>query len=137
MNTFPLPYRYNKICKAESNFNEYSPDIGQFSQVIWKDTDFIGLGRSTRDKGDLLCTYIVARYSPQATKSGFAENVQKGAFNDDVSCPRKCPSSSSRDNVGGVVAVFDSKNTAESSKTTDDTTKTPMSGTSKQGEFFF
>ena len=87
--------RYNKICKAESNFDEYSPDIGQFSQVIWKDTDFIGLGRSTRDKGDLLCTYVVARYSPQATKSGFTENVMKGAFNEDVTCPRKCPSKTS------------------------------------------
>jgi len=82
--------RYNKICKVEPNFNEYSPDIGQFSQVIWKDTDFIGLGRSTRDKGDLMCTYIVARYSPQATKSGFAENVRQGAFNDEETCPKNC-----------------------------------------------
>ena len=79
----------------------------------------------------------------------------RGAFNDDISCPRKCPAS--KDNI--AVAAVDTKNTAESSKTvaadsakvsdaestkisaadssklTTDT-KTPISGTSKQGKFF-
>ena len=43
-----------------------------------------------KPKGPLLCTYIVARYSPQASKEGFLENVPRGSFNGKNFCGRKC-----------------------------------------------
>lgn len=48
------------------------------------------MGRATKKNGDLMCTYIVARYSPQASKDGFIDNVPKGDFNEIGFCSKKC-----------------------------------------------
>ena len=81
-------FRYNKACKDEKYAAHFSPEITQFAQLVWKNTNFMGMGRATKKKGDLLCTYIVARYSPQATKDGFAENVPQ--FDSRKICINRC-----------------------------------------------
>ena len=58
--------------------------------MVWKDSNYLGLGRTSKPKGGLLCTYIVARYSPQATKEGFIYNVPKGNFDEKNLCSKKC-----------------------------------------------
>ena len=82
--------RYNKVCKDNYDFHEFTPSISQFAQVVWKDSNFLGMGKTTAAKGGLLCTYIVARYSPPATKEGFGENVPIGTFSTERFCTEKC-----------------------------------------------
>ncbi|XP_065676814.1 uncharacterized protein LOC136072146 isoform X2 [Hydra vulgaris] len=81
-------YWYNKACKDEKDPSHFSSEITQFAQLVWKNTNYLGMGRATKKKGDLLCTYIVARYSPQATKDGFTENVPQ--FDSRKICINKC-----------------------------------------------
>ena len=83
-------FRYDKVCKNNFDFEQFSPEISQFAQVVWKDSNYLGLGRTSKLKGGLLCTYIVARYSPQATKEGFIYNVPRGNFDEKKVCSKRC-----------------------------------------------
>ena len=78
------------MCKNDFQDNKYSPENSQFDQVVWKGTNFLGLGRATKPKSNLLCTYIVARYSPPASKDSIIENVPKGNFNENQFCTERC-----------------------------------------------
>lgn len=54
-----------------------------FTQIIWKSTQKLGIGKADFKKGDLHCTVIVARYTPQGNlgdEATFRANVIKGLF---------------------------------------------------------
>ena len=52
-------------------------DVGHFTQVAWKESLELGMGRAT--KGD--CTYVVGRYKPPGNWMGEEkQNVFKGTF---------------------------------------------------------
>ena len=57
---------------------------------MWRQTSFLGLGRATKSKKNLLCTYIVARYSPPSTKDNIKDNVPKGRFSEMQFCGKRC-----------------------------------------------
>ncbi len=85
--SFSFIVRYKEVCESNYDFNEgnFNMDTGHFTQVIWKDSVKLGLGRATAKKGDMLCTYIVARYRPSGNYDGkFKTQVQKGSFTDDI-----------------------------------------------------
>ena len=58
---------------------------GHFTQVVWKDSVSLGIGKATVPKGNKLCTYIVARYRPPGNYMGkFQTNVIQGRFNKEI-----------------------------------------------------
>ncbi|WP_159027511.1 hypothetical protein [Streptomyces sp. NRRL S-1896] len=56
----------------------YSPDTGTFTQVVWKDTDVLGCGRTSGrpEGGESYQTFIVCSYGPAGNIIGrFRANV--------------------------------------------------------------
>ena len=59
---------------------------GHFTQVVWKGTKELGVGRaSNTKKNGMVCTYVVGRYRPAGNFQGkFQENVKKGTFSNSI-----------------------------------------------------
>ena len=58
---------------------------GDFTQVIWKDSVKLGMGKATKKENGMTCTYIVARYEkPGRIIGAYKENVPKGKFKKDL-----------------------------------------------------
>ena len=77
-----LPHRYKEVCKYNFNSPGYSSGTGHFTQVVWKGSTTLGMGKATDSSGR--CTYVVARYRPAGnvnTALHFKNNVAKGSFN--------------------------------------------------------
>jgi len=69
---------YNEI--KDYNFNKpgFSSSTGHFTQVVWKDTDEIGVGVAYDGNGTCFC---VANYKPPGNFQGeFEQNVQRKRF---------------------------------------------------------
>lgn len=63
--------------------SEQPGGAGHFTQVVWKKSNKLGIGKASGKKNGMTCTYIVARYRPPGNyKSQFADNVLKGSFNE-------------------------------------------------------
>ena len=78
-----IPFRYNEVCDPGYNFGSggFSSGTGHFTQVVWKGSTELGIGRAESTKGSMKCAYIVGRYKPAGNMMGdFAENVKKGSF---------------------------------------------------------
>ena len=82
--------RYSKACQNEFDFNGYKKGVEPFAQVVWKSTAFLGMGKAVSNRDGNLCTYIVARYSPEGDKNSFVENVPKGTFSRNGICGSSC-----------------------------------------------
>lgn len=62
---------------------------GHFTQVVWKGSTELGIGKADGMKGNLKCTYIVGRYNPAGNFRGrFKNNIQAGTFNRDAYCSK-------------------------------------------------
>ena len=57
----------------------YSKDgVGHFTQLVWKSSTRLGIGKASGKIGDMFCTWVVGRYSPAGNVIGkFQENVIK------------------------------------------------------------
>lgn len=76
-------FRYNEVCDPGYDFNNggFSGGTGHFTQVVWKESTVLGIGRAESKKGGMKCAYIVGRYKPAGNMGGrFEENVLKGSF---------------------------------------------------------
>ena len=80
-------HRYKEVCKYDFNKPGYSNKVGHFTQVVWKASTELGIGRYTGRKikkgKTMTCTYIVARYRKAGNVAGakaFRQNVSKGSF---------------------------------------------------------
>ena len=76
-------FRYQEVCNPGYNFGSESPsnEAGHFTQVVWKKSTKVGMGKATKKKNGGLCTYIVARYKPAGNFAGkYKENVEEGTF---------------------------------------------------------
>lgn len=87
-----LFFRYNEVCDPGYEGLgevETGPDeAGHFSQVVWRKSTVLGIGRAEIEQDGMKCAYIVGRYQPPGNLAGsFRENVLKGTFNRDVYCP--------------------------------------------------
>lgn len=59
----------------------------RFTEVVWKGATEMGIGRATRVKGDLLCSYIAARYHPSGNVLGDVKgNVLRGSLDSKHFC---------------------------------------------------
>ena len=85
-----LSCRYSKACEKGFDFNGYKKGVEPFAQLVWKATSFLGMGKAVSNRDGNLCTYIVARYSPEGDKTSFLENVPKGTFSKDGICNSSC-----------------------------------------------
>lgn len=64
-----------------------SPGTGHFTQVVWKESIELGIGKADIDKDGMKCTYIVGRYRPAGNMMGnYKENVPQGSFNKGQAC---------------------------------------------------
>ena len=60
---------------------------GHFTQVVWKESVELGIGKYDTDKDGMKCTYIVGRYRPAGNMMGdHAQNVPQGSFNKARDC---------------------------------------------------
>ncbi|XP_078351220.1 Golgi-associated plant pathogenesis-related protein 1-like [Oculina patagonica] len=78
---------YDEVCKYNFNRPGYSDAVGHFTQLVWKGSTQLGIGKFTgtkkNEKGkEMTCTYIVARYKKAGNIKGdnFGNNVSKGSF---------------------------------------------------------
>ena len=80
---FLICFRYVEACQKGYNFdlNKAQPGTGHFSQVVWKDTNLLGMGKAVTKKDGVTCTYFVARYKKPGNVLGkYVPNVPKGTF---------------------------------------------------------
>ncbi len=89
--TFPLS-RYKEVCDYDFNSHKSANGkaVGHFTQVVWKTSLQLGIGKATKDG----CTYVVGRYKPPGNWMGKeAANVFKGTY-DESFCknPKWAPS---------------------------------------------
>ncbi|EDO39011.1 predicted protein [Nematostella vectensis] len=76
---------YKDVCNY--NFNTHQPVIGLFSQLVWKSSTSLGIGRSRGNYGGFACTYWVAVYKPPGNYEISREwNVDKGSFDWNAVC---------------------------------------------------
>lgn len=82
-------HRYNEVCKPGYTFGQASGSggTGHFTQVVWKGSVELGIGKADIEKDGMKCTYIVGRYKPAGNMMGdYAENVPQGSFNKAQAC---------------------------------------------------
>ena len=61
---------------------------GHFSQVVWKASTVLGIGRAEIERDGMKCAYIVGRYKqPGNFEGAYKGNVLKGTFNRAAYCP--------------------------------------------------
>ena len=61
------------------------PGTAHFTQIVWKSTKQLGIGRAIIRRRNSTCTYFVARYAPAGNWVGkFKDEVRKGDFNEGV-----------------------------------------------------
>lgn len=54
----------------------FHPDVGHFTQIVWKATTAVGVSQRSTGSGSSKLTYIVARYLPAGNVRGqFQQNV--------------------------------------------------------------
>ena len=65
----------------------FTGGTGHFTQVVWKGSTVLGIGRAETDMRGMKCAFIVGRYKPAGNMIGdFPANVPKGNFNADSYC---------------------------------------------------
>ena len=76
-------YRYDEVCQYNFNVHRYQSGLGHFTQIIWKASTELGIGKYTGRSGRRTCTYIVARYKDAGNVNSpryFRRNISKGSF---------------------------------------------------------
>ncbi|XP_078365287.1 uncharacterized protein LOC144649629 [Oculina patagonica] len=74
---------YDEACCHNFSIHGFQNISGHFSQLVWKATEEIGVGRAFGTKWGMNCTFIVARYKPKGninSEALFKENVERGTF---------------------------------------------------------
>ena len=77
------------MCEPGYNFNSggFRGGTGHFTQVVWKGSTVLGIGRAEVDEGGMKCAYVVGRYKPAGNMMGdFQQNVLKGSFDASSYC---------------------------------------------------
>ena len=75
------------MCKPGYSFGSKggSGGTGHFTQVVWKESTVLGIGKANSKKGGMYCTYVVGRYKKRGNFIGkYNENVEKGSFTNSI-----------------------------------------------------
>lgn len=74
---FPVDLWYAESLKYDYSINEFQPEAAHFSQLVWKDTQAIGIGFSKSQTG----CYLVVNYYPAGNiDNEFEANVIRKNF---------------------------------------------------------
>ena len=79
---------YDEMCGGGVDFptNKY-PQAESFTQLVWKDTQRMGIAKGVGKKDNLTCTYVAAVYRPPGNiRHFYDENVSIGNQNRDKYC---------------------------------------------------
>ena len=78
--------RYAEVCQPGYSFgSESGGGAGHFTQVVWKGSTVLGIGKANAEKNGMYCTYVVGRYEKAGNFIGkYKENVEKGSFSQDM-----------------------------------------------------
>ncbi|XP_068723223.1 Golgi-associated plant pathogenesis-related protein 1-like isoform X1 [Montipora capricornis] len=84
---------YNEVCnpgyEGLGEVDTGPMEAGHFSQVIWKKSTKLGIGRAEIELNGMKCAFVVGRYEPAGNFIGtYRENVPKGTFDRATYCPR-------------------------------------------------
>ena len=82
-----LILRYEEACQPGYSFGseQSSGGTGHFTQVVWKGSTELGIGKGNAEKNGMYCTYVVGRYKKAGNFIGkYKENVAKGSFSQDT-----------------------------------------------------
>ena len=82
-----LLIRYAEVCKPGYSFGSErgSGGTGHFTQVVWKGSTVLGIGKASSKKNGMYCTYVVGRYKKAGNFMGkYKENVEKGSFSNSM-----------------------------------------------------
>ena len=82
-------FRYNEVCNPGYLFykGDQNKGTGHFTQVVWKESTVLGIGRAESEEGGMKCAYIVGRYQPAGNYMGeYQQNVPKGSFDRNSYC---------------------------------------------------
>ena len=64
--------------------------IGHFTQVVWKGTTTMGIGKATSNEGTMKCVYVVGRYSPAGNfNCEYAKNVGPAQGKHEIKHPKR------------------------------------------------
>ena len=88
-NNLRICFRYNEVCAPGYQFNAGGKNrgTGHFTQVVWKESTVLGIGRAESEENDMKCAYIVGRYKPAGNYMGeYQQNVPKGSFDASSYC---------------------------------------------------
>ena len=75
------------MCKPGYSFGseQSGGGTGHFTQVVWKGSSVLGIGKADAEKNGMYCTYVVGRYKKAGNFIGkYKENVEKGSFSQDI-----------------------------------------------------
>ena len=60
-----LYLRYDEVCDPKFSFSKLNdPDSRAFTQLVWRDSSVLGIGKATTKNKNDTCTFIVALYKP-------------------------------------------------------------------------
>lgn len=72
------------MCQHGYDFTEEpKTELGtdHFTQLVWKESKYFGIGRAVTKRNKMTCSVIVARYQPSGNVPGeYLKNVDEGAF---------------------------------------------------------
>lgn len=76
---------YNEVCKPYVfGRPNYQSGTGHFTQVVWKASTKLGIGKADIERSGMKCTYIVGRYKPPGNfntgNNDYQKNVLEGSF---------------------------------------------------------
>ncbi|EDO34720.1 predicted protein, partial [Nematostella vectensis] len=72
---------YNEVKDYDFNNPGFSGATGHFTQVVWKGSSELGVGRAKYKEGANTCYVVVGRYRPPGNMAGaFPANVLKGSY---------------------------------------------------------
>ena len=81
-------FRYSEICERGYDFrtpHKSSMGTENFSQLVWKSSRYLGIGKVITKRNEMTCTIVVARYQPRGNIHGqFEKNVDEGDFDASV-----------------------------------------------------
>ena len=87
-----LSSRYKEVCRPGYDFrfpNNQQQGTGHFTQVVWKGSTELGIGKADVHQNGGRCTYIVARYKPAGNFIGkFGQHVAIGSFKRSIYCQK-------------------------------------------------
>lgn len=73
-------FRYDEVCGEDVDFEEGIFDNAEsFSQLVWKDSYYVGIASNNGKKDNQTCKFISAFFRPPGNIAGFyQENVKVG-----------------------------------------------------------